>query len=302
MIRILYLVLFSILLSFASSSQIHQSYAQVPNLEDIEIDVQGWQKIEFDKSDILALKVSFTNSGNSEYDIIIDNVLLVNSEKQTFSPWDYLELEEKEFLVSSDDCPAIVTANVNPGFLVEENLCYEIPKGTESVFSLEIYDMLPDLCAEPIFDCNSKSFLFTLKAEYGPEISCLERLGDTPILIFTDKENYDQGDTISVSGCLSDQALTKGINIVLYDPEGNRIDTSTFVANPDRTFSKEFVVDEKFGINGTYFVEVDAGGLYSTTKSFVVPEFGSVVLIIMGISFGLILINKKLFKPISNFT
>ena len=218
MIRTLYLVIFSILLSIASSNQIQQSYAQVTDLEDFEIEVQGWKKMDFGKSDILALKVSFTNNGNSTSDIFTDYVLLVNSEKQTFSPSNYLELEEKNFLVSSNDCPSVITSNINSGLSIEEKLCYEIPKGTESSFSLDIYDMLPDLCAEPIFDCNSKSFLFSLKAQYGPEITCLERLGDNPILIFTDRENYDRGDVISVSGCLSEQAFTK-INIVLFGPE-----------------------------------------------------------------------------------
>ena len=71
--------------------------------------------------------------------------------------------------------------------------------------------------------------------------------------------------------------------------------------NSDRTFSENFIINEKFGLNGTYTVEVNAGGLYSTTKSFVVPEFGSIVLLILGISLGAILVNKRLFKPITNF-
>jgi predicted secreted protein with PEFG-CTERM motif len=72
------------------------------------------------------------------------------------------------------------------------------------------------------------------------------------------------------------------------------------VPNPDRTFSEEFIIDERFGLNGTYSVEVDSGGLYSSTKSFVVPEFGSIVMIIFGISFAMILINKSVFRPLTN--
>lgn len=44
-----------------------------------------------------------------------------------------------------------------------------------------------------------------------------------------------------------------------------------------------------------------AGGLYTSSKSFVVPEFGSIAMIILGISLGVILVNKRFFKPITNF-
>jgi len=134
-----------------------------------------------------------------------------------------------------------------------------------------------------------------------PEKTCLELLGENPIIVSTDKEKYDKGDTIRVSGCLSQEAFTKGTNIIVYDPEGNRIGSSTFVPNPDRTFSEDFIIDEKFGLDGTYTVEVDAGGLYSSTKSFVVPEFGSLVMIILGISLSAILLKTRFIKPFSNF-
>ena len=113
------------------------------------------------------------------------------------------------------------------------------------------------------------------------QLPCLDMLKDNPIIVHTNKENYDRGDTIEISGCLSEDAFTKGINIVVYDPEGTKIGVSTLVPNSDRTFSEEFIIDERFGLNGTYSVEVDAGGLYSSTKSFVVPEFGSVSMLIL---------------------
>ncbi len=126
------------------------------------------------------------------------------------------------------------------------------------------------------------------------EPTCLEILGDNQIIVLTDKEKYGQGDIISVSGCLSEEVFTKVINVIVYDPQGNKIGTSTFVPNPDRTFSEEFIIDEKFGLDGTYVVEVDAGGLYSSTKSFVVPEFGSISIIILGIAIiSIIAISAK---------
>jgi len=150
------------------------------------------------------------------------------------------------------------------------------------------------------YDDKSRELEFFIQP--NPEPTCLETLGDTPIIVLTDKEKYDQGDIIRVSGCLSEEAFTKGINIVVYDPEGDIIGSSTFVPNPDRTFSQDFIIDEKFGLDGTYTVEVDAGGLYTSSKSFVVPEFGSIALIVLGISLGVILVNKRIFKPITNFT
>ena len=152
---------------------------------------------------------------------------------------------------------------------------------------------------EAKYDDKSTKLEFFIQPD--PEPTCLEMLGDSPVMVFTDKEKYDQGDIIRVSGCLSEKAFTKGTNIVVYDPEGNRIGVSTFTPNPDRTFSEEFIIDEKFGLNGTYSVEVDAGGLYSSTKSFVVPEFGSIAMIILGISLSVILIKTRFFKPFSNF-
>ena len=135
----------------------------------------------------------------------------------------------------------------------------------------------------------------------GPEPSCLEMLGDEPIMVLTDRERYGQGDTIRVSGCLSEEAFTKGTNIIIYDPDGNKIGASAFVPNPDRTFSDEFIIDGRFGLNGTYSVEVDAGGLYSSTKSFVVPEFGSITIIVLGISLGAMLVKTRSLKLFGDF-
>lgn len=151
---------------------------------------------------------------------------------------------------------------------------------------------------EAKYDDKSTKLEFFIQPE--PEPSCLEILGDNQIMVLTDKEKYDQGDIIRISGCLSEEAFTK-LNIVVYDPIGNSIGISTLMPNQDRTFSEEFIIDDKFGLNGTYTVEIDAGGLYSSTKSFDVPEFGSIALIILGISFGAILIKTRLFKPFNNF-
>jgi predicted secreted protein with PEFG-CTERM motif len=116
----------------------------------------------------------------------------------------------------------------------------------------------------------------------------------------TDKEKYNQGDIIRVYGCLSHEAFTD-LNIVVYDPDGNSIGVSTLVPNHDKTFSEEFIINEKFGLNGTYTVEVNSGEIYSSTKSFIVPEFGSIVMIILGISLSALLIKIRVLKSFGNF-
>jgi len=152
---------------------------------------------------------------------------------------------------------------------------------------------------EAKYDDKSTRLDFFIQPEQGS--TCLEMLGGTPVMVLTDREKYDRGDVIRVSGCLSEGAFTKGINITVYDPEGSKIGVSTLVPNPDRTFSEEFVIDDRFGLNGTYSVEADVGGLYSSTKTFVVPEFGSVAMIVLGISLTAILVKTRYLKPSSNF-
>lgn len=104
---------------------------------------------------------------------------------------------------------------------------------------------------------------------------------ENPIMVFTDKENYERSDRISVFGCLAEVALTKGINIIVYDENGNRVDSHTFVPDDDATFSTEFEIDDSFAVDGIYTVEVDAAGLYSSSKTIVVPEFSMTLLVVM---------------------
>jgi len=112
---------------------------------------------------------------------------------------------------------------------------------------------------------------------------CSQVSDETPIIVTTDMENYDRGNTINVYGCLAEKAQTKGINIIVYDPNGDRIASSTLVPNTDGTFSEEFITDEQFPSDGTYSVEVDAAGLYTATKTFTVPEFGTMSILVLSV-------------------
>jgi hypothetical protein len=132
---------------------------------------------------------------------------------------------------------------------------------------------------EATYDIKNTKLEFFIQPE--AESTCLEKLEGEDIMVYTDKENYEKGETIKVSGCLSERAFTNTINVTVYDPQGNKIGSSTLMPKVDRTFSEGYVIDEKFGLDGTYIVEVDAGGLYTSSKSFVVPEFGGIVVGIM---------------------
>ncbi len=152
---------------------------------------------------------------------------------------------------------------------------------------------------EAKYDDKSSKLDFLIQSE--PKLTCFEMLGNDPIIVFTDKTKYDKGDTIRISGCFSKIAANKEITVTVYDPAGDKVGASTISPNPDRTFSENFLINDRFGIEGTYSLEVNAGGLYYSTKSFVVPEFGSIAMIILAASFTIILLNKKISKGLVNF-
>jgi len=133
------------------------------------------------------------------------------------------------------------------------------------------------------------------------EIFCEQVSEDNPIFVDTDKGNYEQGDTIKIYGCLDEKAYTKGINIRILDPQGNRIAGSTFVPDIDRTFSKEFIIDESFASDGTYSVEVDSAGLYTATKTFTVPEFESIALLILASLIIFVVVLTRKFKIMNDY-
>lgn len=124
--------------------------------------------------------------------------------------------------------------------------------------------------------------LFSTFSAFGDEDICNELDEDNLIVVTTDKEKYDSGDTIIVSGCLAKDAQTKGVNVNILNPEGQRIAGTTFVPS-EGFFSETFVIDDEYDIDGTYSVEIDAAGLFQATKTFVVPEFGTIVLLILTI-------------------
>jgi len=134
-----------------------------------------------------------------------------------------------------------------------------------------------------------------------PDEICKLVSEDNPIFVTTEKEKYDSGDIITVYGCLAENAQTKGVNIRIFDPTGERITSTTFVPSGG-FFSEEFVIDEKFVLDGTYTAEVDAAGLYQATKTFVVPEFGQMTPLILVISIISIIVLSAKFNKTRKIT
>ena len=125
-------------------------------------------------------------------------------------------------VLEKDTKKIILTANAIPGITsVEyfENTAWPFTFQVDTFY--EEFATEKTYVVEAMYDDKSTKLEFFIQP--GPEPTCLEILGGDDIMVFTDKEKYDQGDTIRVSGCLSEKAFTKGINVTVYDPQGNKI-------------------------------------------------------------------------------
>jgi len=162
-------IAFILLIPLGGSNLIQQSYAQSEDLEGIELELIGWKKIESDKSDVLILTISFINNGKYVSDIIPNYVYLVDSQKRTFGPSYYSDLQEKGFSVTIEDCPLEFHTSSNPGLSSEEILCYEVPKGIGDSFSLDLWSSLPSLCE--YYECTIISLPVTLTQQSEPNNS-----------------------------------------------------------------------------------------------------------------------------------
>jgi len=149
-------------LSVGDSNLIQQSYAS-SDIDGIELELIGFQKIESDKSDLLLLTISSFNNGKSPTNFFWDYVYLIDSQERTFETEYYINLQEKGFPVTSEDCPSKLYTTINAGLSAEEILCYEVPKGIGNSISLDLYNTAIGLCDSPLTrDCRMKSFPITL--------------------------------------------------------------------------------------------------------------------------------------------
>jgi len=119
---------------------------------------------------------------------------------------------------------------------------------------------------------------------------------ESPIAVDAIPEIQNGSTKIKVSGCVDDTAKFKLINLEIFDPNGEFV-TGGVVTQEDGKFERTF--EGKVSVNGTYLVVADANGEFAVTNTFVVPEFGQtlVVILIIGVAAGLIG-STKLFPNI----
>ena len=125
------------------------------------------------------------------------------------------------------------------------------------------------------------------------DYACKEKLEDNLVYVTTDKEHYDAGDSIVISGCTSNTTNPQSLDLQIVNPENKVVDTSIITSETNGSFHTEYIIDEKFGVDGMYSVTVEHGN-YSSTRTFTVPEFGSFVMVILLASMtGIILFTIK---------
>ena len=107
--------------------------------------------------------------------------------------------------------------------------------------------------------------------------------------VATDKNNYEVGETITVSGSTC-YVLDKDVIIEILNPEGELYRTVSTTPNINGQFSTSIVVEGEHAINSTYTVKATYAGL-SDTSTFVVPEF-PVTMIIFATAVSLVLVTR----------
>jgi predicted secreted protein with PEFG-CTERM motif len=109
--------------------------------------------------------------------------------------------------------------------------------------------------------------------------ACDDLRGSNRIYAVTDKENYSPSDTIFVQGCVYPVIPSQELDVQILSSDKKLIDTK-LIPEVDGSFYTKFVVDDKFSKNGTYATDVIYGD-QKKTISFVVPEFGSMIILIL---------------------
>jgi hypothetical protein len=150
-------------------------------------------------------------------------------------------------------------------------------------------------------------------------VSFLTAMAQTPITVTTDKISYSDGDTIMISGTVTDQ-LNIPISIVIKDNAQNPVYIAQTNPNSDNTYSAQAVAGGSLWKTvGTYEIDVTYGGQDRTAKTtfqFVgthaqpasntgnqtnatqkIPEFGSLSAAIFALSTFAVIITYAKARP-----
>ena len=95
-------------------------------------------------------------------------------------------------------------------------------------------------------------------------------------------------------------STTKDTVVLYYDENGEKV-YDFYPLTPHTKFTiTQYLADDIFSKNGTYTVEIDAHSEGNTSKSFVVPEFETISILILIIGISVMIFLMKKFKPISD--
>ena len=139
------------------------AYAQLQNINDIDIQVLNLKQIESQSSDVLVLELSIANNGGATSMVLGNALFLADSKSGEASAVSYLDLKDKGSQITSQDCPLVFTLKVNSGYSVNQNICYEVPKETGLTYSLKLYESTPEFCDQPYLDCKTKTYSIGMK-------------------------------------------------------------------------------------------------------------------------------------------
>jgi hypothetical protein len=98
-------------------------------------------------------------------------------------------------------------------------------------------------------------------------VSFLTAIAQTPITVTTDKPSYSDGNTISISGTVTDQ-LNIPISIVIKDNAQHIVYIAQTNPNPDNIYSIQAAAGgDLWKTAGTYEIDVAYGGTDKTSKT-----------------------------------
>ena len=150
---------------------------------------------------------------------------------------------------------------------------------------------------------NSKIILVGLALLSISFLTAIAQTSNNPITVTTDKSTYADGNTIIISGTVTDQ-LNIPISIVIRDSSQNPVYLSQVNSNPDNTYSTQATAGGGlWKTPGTYEIDVTYGGKDRTAKTTfeftgtsptstepqtnsteVIPEFGSLAASVFAIA------------------
>ena len=121
--------------------------------------------------------------------------------------------------------------------------------------------------------------------------ACDDLRESSRIYAVTDKEKYALDDIVYVHGCVDPVVPSQELSVQILNSDKKLLE-NVLIPEVDGSFYTSFLVDDKFSNNGTYATEIIYGDQKKSTF-FIVPEFGSMaVLILLSSIIAIIILSK----------